>query len=82
MYEVPPSVDDELVVTVRVRLDSPEVRDSIADVALGEVTGWVTGAIRPLLADRGVHLAGVEVALPDFKPYHYARTDPLPEVTP
>jgi hypothetical protein len=80
-YEVPPSIDDEAVVTVRIRLAAADIRDRLAADLIGEVPGRVAEVLRSLIAMVGedAHLAGVEVALPDFKPY---RINPLPEVTP
>jgi hypothetical protein len=67
-------VDDEIVITVRLRLDSPEVRDQrgptmarhLPDriIEVLDDDGWLGSGRREV----GIHLAGVEVALPDFRP--------------
>ena len=57
-------IDDELVITVRVR-QTPTDAHHVASEQLGEVVGATIGALR----DFPGTLAGVEVALPTFAPY-------------
>ncbi len=82
-YEVPPSIDDEVVLTIRIRVRAVDVRDALAR-GLYRLLPSFEEQVRPLLDPDSTDssIAGIEVALPDFKPYRYARTGPLPEVTP
>jgi hypothetical protein len=57
-------IDDELTITVRVRL-SPTDAHHIASEQLTETVGATIGALRDLPGT----LAGVEVTLPTFEPY-------------
>jgi hypothetical protein len=82
-YEVSPSVDDEVVLTIRIRVCAVDVRDHVAR-GLYRLLPTFEEQVRPLLDPDSMDssIAGIEVALPDFKPYQYARTGPEPEVTP
>jgi hypothetical protein len=66
---IAPAIDDELTITVRLRLASPDVRDWITHDALEKLPGRLSTAVGPLLTAHGVDLAGLEVTLPTFKPY-------------
>jgi hypothetical protein len=66
---IAPAIDDELTVTVRIRLASPTVRDQIGGPALISLPGRLHAAIKDLLSPGDVNLAGLEVTLPTFKPY-------------
>lgn len=79
--EVPPSVDDEIVLTIRIRVCAVDVRDHVAR-GLYRLLPAFEEQVRPLLDPDSMDssIAGIEVALPDFKPYAYARREVLPPV--
>jgi len=68
-YEVPPPADDEITVTVRIRVAAQDVAEHLAHDGPGLVA-VVAAAVRPLYADNDdAHLAGIEMTLPTWKPY-------------
>jgi hypothetical protein len=80
-YEVPPSVDDEVVLTIRIRVCTFDVRDGVAR-GLYRLLPTFEEQVRPLLDPDSMDssIAGIEVALPDFKPYSYTRREVLPPI--
>lgn len=69
-------IDDEIVVTVRLRVDGRETLDDVTDEALSVLPSRLHTAVADLLVNRhaGIELAGVEVALPTLRPYNVPRT--------
>ena len=68
LYEVPPSVDDEITVTVRIRLEGPV--EAFERAFAAAAPGVVAEAIWPLCEHHpDAHLAGIEVSLPTWRPY-------------
>jgi len=80
---ISPAIDDELVVTVRLRVAAPDVLHRIEGPALISLPGRLHNAIKDLLDPGDVDLAGIEIATPTFRPYHtvYQRnSEPASEI--
>ena len=79
---ITPAVDDELVFTVRIRLDNAETLHGAQGYLLDLVPARLLEPILELLNRHGMELAGIEVVTPTFKPYHtvFQRNEPLPQI--
>jgi hypothetical protein len=66
--EIAPSGDDELVITVRLRVADRAVLDELAGPALTSLPGRLYAAVKDLLVPGDLDLAGLDIALPDFRP--------------
>jgi hypothetical protein len=66
---VSPAVDDELVITLRLRLSGPDIAHRVAKPAFDYLPGRLRVAVSDFLDPGDVDLAGLEIALPDFRPY-------------
>lgn len=65
-----PYIADTATITISVRFDTQGHLDAHAQELLDKLPGKLTHALGMLLARKtGVHLAGINVDLPDFKPY-------------
>jgi hypothetical protein len=63
---ISPAVDDELVITVRIRVAAPDVAEHLVQGLFSAVAK----AVRPsYVGNDDADLAGIEIALPDFRPY-------------
>jgi hypothetical protein len=67
MPDPEPIIDDELVLTVRIRLGGPDVTHRIAERQSAGLVGELYGAVRELLAPGDSDLTGIEIALPTFR---------------
>lgn len=65
-------IDDELVITVRVRIPRDFPDDSQTELA------WKVGKAVTARLDSGTRLSGVEIALPTFEPYPNQPSEPTP----
>jgi hypothetical protein len=80
---ISPTIDDELVLTVRIRLDDADVLHRVQGYLLDAASARLYGSLTELLNRPGMELAGVEIVTPTFKPYHtvYQRnSEPTPEI--
>jgi hypothetical protein len=80
---ISPAIDDELVLTVRIRLAGKTVLESVQSYLLDTVAMRLDEGVAELLNRPGMELAGIEIITPTFKPYHtvYQRnSEPAPEI--
>jgi hypothetical protein len=80
---ISPAIDDELVLTVRIRVADQVVLHRVQGYLLDAMSARLHGSLTELLNRPGMELAGVEIATPTFKPYHtvYQRnSEPVPEI--
>lgn len=84
--EIPPRLDDEMTVTVRLRLASPKIRDQVATTLIRGLAAEIVDRLDDdgFLALDGVTVAGVDISLPDFRPYQtgYAPVATRPATLP
>ncbi len=79
---ISPAIDDELVFTVRIRVEDQFVLDRVQSYLLDTITARLHNGISEVLNRPGLALAGIEIVTPTFRPYHtvYQRNaEPLPE---
>jgi hypothetical protein len=82
------SINDEISLTIRVRVESPEALEIVRDDFCDEVPMAFLKELRPLILRRNggklASFAGIDISLPDFKPFppSSSPTTPLDPVEP